>query len=466
MRAIQLQWAPLCALLLTSLSANAAGANSANSSASSPAPSASSSATSSSITVGTNSGVIENYLLAQQQIDRCGQEIAKRIATPSKPAQLFIVEQAQKDQLQALALLKVQAALATQILTGANKDYDEKIVHPTPELFDPKKGAGLVGAGLIAGVSAVQSLLSLFQETVTIGGNQLTTTDEMIIASTMGHLKADYSVEVMRPAAFQPGVFNVSTIESSSIFADLKALLELRNKASTFSTDNKNKIDDLNAFLKQLAGVKKLSPKQQSDQDGANAALKARTDIQIEMDGAVAAADGILQPLGAVPKSTTPDNGTTKDKSSKAANGASAPAPSNAVSAPTLTLTATIAATTGTSTSTTSKSTTDGSTAAAKTPSFADIIAADLLLNLMKPAANNDILTLHTEQVGGGYETQSDLWTFFGSKPISYSGGAIVTFAAYNVASGNVLASGVCGGYSGNVSAKDIGGHGIQPSGK
>lgn len=86
---------------------------------------------------------------------------------------------------------------------------------------------------------------------------------------------------------------------------------------------------------------------------------------------------------------------------------------------------------------------------------LASLVKADLWrLTFYQPDVA--LLVLHIQQAGGGYETKSNIWTFFGGARIYYSGGSISTYTLLSPASGAVLAAGSCPAYTGNVRPKEI----------
>jgi hypothetical protein len=89
------------------------------------------------------------------------------------------------------------------------------------------------------------------------------------------------------------------------------------------------------------------------------------------------------------------------------------------------------------------------------TPALSSLVMAELLRNKIQ-SGNYALLVLHIEQSGGGYETKSSLWTFFGGAKMYNSGGMVATFSIVAPTTGEVLASGAIPIYTGLVKNSDV----------
>ncbi len=66
------------------------------------------------------------------------------------------------------------------------------------------------------------------------------------------------------------------------------------------------------------------------------------------------------------------------------------------------------------------------------------------------------LLILHIHKSGGGYLMKKNLWTFFGTMPLYYLGGTVVTYALLNGPDGSLCKSGLIPIYGGFVKASNM----------
>jgi hypothetical protein len=75
---------------------------------------------------------------------------------------------------------------------------------------------------------------------------------------------------------------------------------------------------------------------------------------------------------------------------------------------------------------------------------------------LSAPAGNAYLLILHIHKGGGGYLIKKNFWTFFGTMPLYYLGGTVVTYALFKGPDGILCKSGLIPIYGGYIKASNM----------
>ena len=393
------------------------------------------------ITVGSGTGVIESYMIANDATLVCAKAIAKMIGN-SNVEEIILYDQAQHDALLAFAAFSAQEQIVKSALQSAIDEYDN-LPHIPPEFATQQQ----LGSGIDTGLTLINSVVQtatavagLFKADVTLGGIPLTLDDDILIDQLSQQLiAAKPAVRFLRPSLYFSDLFKAGAIASSATVTTLTDLYKKRQSAQTRLTNVQAELVSLKAKL--------AATKDSNIQKQLNPLIAPRTAAAADLQGALAVFDALI--TKAVPatdptavKPTVNNAGAGNgDKKKDGAGGGDQ---------------------TGAGDTTKNPKPGDsppGSSANAKDtpapPSIAAIVAAELLQKHLSNAKAG-LLAAHIQQGGGGYETKSNLWTFLGGPRIYYSGGTVSTFALLNPDTGGVIASASCGSYKGSIRPKDI----------
>jgi hypothetical protein len=382
-----------------------------------------------SVTVGSNTGVIESYVLADVGLRSCASKIVASV--PSSVKTLVVFDQAQRDMLAALTSFQVDAEITSSALASAVKSYDD-----LPSLPDNLSApAGAAGAGITAVTpivdaltGAITNLVGLFRTDVTIGGTVLTLDDELVVDEvSRAAIKAAAPRAVLKPSVYFADVFDPKAVTNSQVVSQLTDLYTLRNKAQVRTLDLQSSVTDLTARLKTAKTDKQRSTIKQY--------LNPRLAALDSLKAAAAVFDAVMAHVIAPPKqaATTP--------------APAAGAPPEKAPAPAKNEDPNAAGDNTDKRNTTPPKATDQQAAA---PTLATLVMAELW---RKKFVQTDVglILLHTHVAGGGYEAKSNIWTFLGGARFSYSGGSVSSFSVISAKDGNVLTSGSCPAYTGFV---------------
>jgi hypothetical protein len=395
-----------------------------------------------SVTVGSNTGVIESYVLADVGLRSCASKIVASV--PSSVKTLVVFDQTQRDMLAALTSFQIDAEITSSALTSAVKGYDD--LPPLPDNLSAPAGAAGAGLPTVTPIvdaltGAITNLVGLFRTDVTIGGTVLTLDDELVVDEvSRAAIKAAEPRAVFKPSVYFADVFDPSAVTNSKVVSQLTDLYTLRNKAQVRILDLQSSVTDLTTRLK--------AAKTDTQRSTIKQYLNPRVAALDSLKAAAAVFDAVMALVISPPKqpATTPTP-------------APAPAPAPAPGAPLKKKPASAnnqdpntAGDNIDKQSTAPPKGTDQQTAA---PTLATLVMAELW---RKKFVQTDVglILLHTHVAGGGYEAKSNIWTFLGGARFSYSGGSVSSFSVISAKDGNVLTSGSCPAYTGFVRGPEV----------
>lgn len=183
-------------------------------------------ATTPSVTVGSNTGVMENYILAASSLQRCSAEIAKKVPDDIKRVVLF--DPIQHDMLEALGGFFAQTTVTATILKAANDSYAALPNLPV-DLVNAGIGPGVTETVPIinAAVGAISNLASLFRTDINIGGALVNLDDEILIDDVISNKKSTNTF--FRPSLYFSQLLDPAAIATSTVVTKLQDLYQQRN---------------------------------------------------------------------------------------------------------------------------------------------------------------------------------------------------------------------------------------------
>ncbi len=388
------------------------------------------------VTVGSNTGVIESYVLADLGLRSCASKIATAVKKSTTIKTLVLFDQAQRDMLSALTSFQINAEITGASLTKALKSYDALSDTPLPaDLAQPAAvgtGISVVAPIVDTLISSITNIIGLFRTDVTIGGTVLAVDDEIII-DEVSRAEIKDSRTVLRPSSYFAEVFDPDAVKNSPVVTQLTGLYDQRNRAQTRILELQPTVTSLTA---QLKAAKTDKARAHITEYLVPRSVCSRTCKRLRRcsmrswrmsSPRLSPRQVPSPPPPADPAASAPPHGTdhAADTPPPEKDKKNAPADTTKIAA------------------------------ASPPPSLATLVTAELWLKKFKQP-NVALLTLHTHVAGGGYETKSNLWTFFGGARISYSGGSVSSFSVLAASDGHVLTSGSCPAYTGFVRGSDV----------
>jgi hypothetical protein len=426
-----------------------------------------------SVTVGSNTGVIESYLLAAHAVRHCAQSLKDNISWTNTQS-VVVFDQNQHDLLNALSAFQVQNTITAQTLKTAIDQYDQ--LPPLPNDLEPPAPIGVTEAVPIANsiMQSLVNLVSLFKTDITVGGTAVTLDDEILIDEVASAIKP---TKTFRPTLYFAEILDANSVTSSGVVASLQNLYKQRQQAFLKAAKAQREIANLTNRLKAATN--------DADRTRIGSYLSPRNDALAGLQAAISIFDSFVNRLSGTSLSGTGNaavnqggqgqggqsqggqgqggqgqgaqgqgaqgqggqgqggqgqggqgqggqgqGGQGQGGQGQGGQGQGGQNPGGANQG--------------------------GATNPQQgVPTLANLVMAELLIAKIKTAGTG-ILVLHIQQSGGGYMTKSSIWTFFGGAKLFHSGGTITTFALLSPMTGEVLAAGSCPAYSGYIKYGDV----------